>query len=253
MSRDDSRRVDVARQWASCAAAVAQVALPALLPPRFDTRDQPPNVIQPSPATFSVWLPIFATSLGYAAYQARPSLRDQALLRTVGWPLSAAFACTGVWAPLLRKQQYWAAQVALLGIAGGAETARRRLATFEATSGLGRGQKLAVVPVTAMLAAWGAAAAGVNLAAMLSAYRLVPPGRPTTTAGNVLVLALGAVGALGSGRRAPATSRAYVSTLLWALGGIVAGQRRRSPSAATCAALSAAAVLWSASRPATRL
>ena len=253
MSRSAFWRADEVRQWASCAAAVAQVALPTLLPPRFDTRDQPPNVIQPSPATFAVWLPIFATSLGYAAYQARPSLRDQALLRTVGWPLSAAFACTGVWAPLLRKQQYWAAQVALIGIAGGAETARRRLAAFEATSGLERGQQLVVVPATGMLAAWGAAAAGVNLAAMLSAYGLVRPGRPTTTAGNVLVLALGAAGTLGSDRRAPATTRAYVGTLLWALGGIVAGQRRRSPSAAICAALSGAAVLVRASRPATRL
>ena len=45
---------------------VAQVALPVLLPPRSDTRDQPPNVIQPSSAAFAVWMPIFAASLGYA-------------------------------------------------------------------------------------------------------------------------------------------------------------------------------------------
>jgi hypothetical protein len=131
---------------ATCAAAVAQVALPVLLPPRLDTRDQPPNVIQPSSAAFAVWLPIFAASLGYAGYQALPSIREQALPRAVGWPLAAAFACAGVWAPLLRKQQYWAAQVTLLGIAGGAETARRRLAAVEATSGLNRSQQLAVVP-----------------------------------------------------------------------------------------------------------
>lgn len=252
MNRRASPRADVVRQWATCVAAVAQVALPALLPPRFDARDQPPDVIQPSPATFAVWLPIFATSVGYAAHQARPSLRDQALPRTVGWPLATAFACTGVWAPLLRKQQYWAAQLALLGIAAGAETARRRLAAVETTSGLTRSEQRAVVPATAMLAAWGAAAAAVNLAAMLSAYGLVRPGRPTTIAGNVLVLALGAAGAVGSSPRAPATTRAYAGTLLWAFGGIVAGQRRRAPSAALSAALAATAVLGAAGRPATR-
>jgi hypothetical protein len=103
-----------------------------------------------------------------------------------------------------------------------------------------------------MLAAWGAAAAGVNLAAMLPAYGLVRPGRQTITAGNVLVLMLGAAGVSGSSSRAPGTTRAYAGTLLWAFGGIIAGQRRRSPSAAVSAAVSAAAVLWPAIRPAWR-
>ena len=49
---------------------------------------------------------------------------------------------------------------------------------------------------------------------------------------------------------APATSRTYVFALVWALGGVIAGQRTRSPSAALCAAVSAAAALWGISRPA---
>jgi hypothetical protein len=138
-----------------------------------------------------------------------------------------------------------------LGIAGRAETARRRLTAFEASNRLDRAQQLVVVPVTGMLAAWAAAAAGVNLAATLRAYGLLQPGRQTTTAGNVLVLALGAAGALGTDPRAPATTKAYAGTLLWALSGIIAGQRRRSPPAALSAAASVATILRSATRPAT--
>lgn len=241
-------RGDLARQVATCAAAVAQVALPALLPPRFERGHEPPEVIQPSPATFAVWLPVFASSLAYAGQQARPTLRDAPLPRSVGWPLAAAYACTGVWAPLLRARRYWAAQVALLGLAAGADTARRRLVAVEASSGLDRAQCLAVVPTTGMLAAWGAAAAGVNLASMLQAYGLVRPGRQAVTAGNALVLALGGLGALGSDPRAPATSRVYAGTLLWALGGIVARQRTRFPSAAACAVLSGLAVVRAVTR-----
>ena len=85
---------------------------------------------------------------------------------------------------------------------------------------------------------------------MLRACGLLHPGRQTTTAGNVLVLALGAAGALGSNPRAPATTNAFAGTLLWALGGIIAGQRRRSPSAAVAAAVSAETILYSATRPA---
>lgn len=242
-----------ARQVVTAAAAVASVALPVLLPPRFDGPEQPPNVIQPSTAAFQVWVPIFAASLGYAAHQARPSNRDSAVLRRTGWPLAAAFACTGAWAPLQRTRQDWAAQVALVGFAAGAETARRRVSAHEADPpGLDRADLLAVVPVTGMLAAWGAAAAGVNLAALLPASGLVPRGHPTVAVGDLLVLGLGAAGAAGSVPGAPLTSRTYAGTLLWALGGIALGQRRRSPSAAASAVVAAAVVLWSALRAQSR-
>lgn len=237
------------RQLATCAAATAQAVLPLVLGPRFDGADQPPNVIQPADYTFAIWFPNFAGSLGYAGYQARPAARDRPVLRRVGWPLAAAFACTGVWAPLLRQRRYWSAQAALIGIAAGAEVARRRLAEAEA-AGLTRAEQLAVAPATGMLAGWGAAAAGVNLAAMLTAYGVVRPGRQSTATGAAALLALGAsgAGALRAGRRPTgATGRVYGGTLLRALAGVVAGQRKRSPAAAVAAAVAAVPVVWSLS------
>ena len=57
---------DRSRQALTLTAAAAQVLLPTLWGPRFAEDEQPPNVIQPAPYTFAVWMPIFASSLGYA-------------------------------------------------------------------------------------------------------------------------------------------------------------------------------------------
>ncbi len=228
---------DRSRQVAGVAAAAAQILLPTLLGPRFDEDEQPPDVVQPAQYTFGVWLPIFAASAGYAGLQARPGTRESDLARTIGWPLAAAFASTGVWAPLVRTGRYWSAQTALLAIAAFAELARRRLADGAA----GNGDRAFVLTsrVTAgMLAAWGLSAAGVNAAAMLVAKGLVPNGRAATTTGVGLLVGLGAAGAAGTAatRNAdPTVSRVYAATLLWALTGVAVGQRKRSPAAAIAA------------------
>ena len=108
---------DRSRQVITLTAAAGQVLLPTLWGPRFAEDEQPPNVIQPAPYTFGVWLPIFASSLGYAGLQTRSPGRDSELMRAIGWPLAGAFASTGVWAPLVRTGKYWSAQAALAAIA----------------------------------------------------------------------------------------------------------------------------------------
>jgi hypothetical protein len=222
--------VDRVRQVLTVAAALAQVVLPATLARSFRRDLRPPNVVQPADTTFVVWLPIFAGGLGYAAYQARRGADRDPVLRAVGWPLAAAFASTGVWAPLVRARRYWAAQAALAGISGFAEVARQRLAKLEHGQALSVGDKTLIAPVTGMTAAWGTVATGVNLAAMLIDARLVA-GRLATPLGVATLLALGAT-VIGTTRPAGTRSivnRAYLSTILWAFGGVFASQRKRSP------------------------
>lgn len=232
--------MDRSRQVATVAAAAAQVLLPLAWGPKFDRKDVP-EVITPAPYAFSVWFPIFAGAIGYAGYQSRPSVGDSALMRRVGWPLAGAFAATGIWAPLARAQRDWSAQVALAGIAAGAELARRRIARAELQGSLSKAELAAVAPVTGLLAAWGLAATGVNLGAMLVGKGLVPAGWPGDLAGVALLGSLGAAGAAASlgSSGATVTSRIYAGTLLWALTGVALGQGRRS-RVVTVAAISAA-------------
>lgn len=183
---------DRSRQALTLVGAVAQAALPLVLIPRFRFVEPPPDVISPAGWAVSVWLPIYAGSLAYAVDQARPGTRERELLREVGWPLAGAFLANGAWAPLVLRRRYWSAQAALLGIAGLAEVARRRLGRAAARGvPLTRPDTVALAPTVGMLAAWGAAASGVNLAAMLVAEGLVPRGWPAEVTGGAVLLGLG--------------------------------------------------------------
>jgi hypothetical protein len=77
------------------------------------------------------------------------------------------------------------------GIALFGELARRRVTTADVAGQLGRVDQSSLVPAASMLAAWGAAAATVNLASMLVGEGIVARGRPATT--------LGIGGTLGAG------------------------------------------------------
>ena len=120
-----------ARQGAVIVAAVAQAVLPTVLGPRFEADEQPPNVLQPAPTTFAVWLPIFATSLWHARVQGLPRHAGDLVFRKVSSPAAVAYAATGLWAPLVRGRRYWPAQFALFVVAGAAEVARRRVAAAQ--------------------------------------------------------------------------------------------------------------------------
>ncbi len=235
-------RADVARQLATVAGALGQAILPAVFLLRLK-RDLPvPDVAQPAPYTFAIWLPIYASTVAYASFQARRSRREVLLLRHIGVPMAASMLSTTTWAPLLRRQNYWGAQAALVGTAVFAEQARGRLAaaTSSSSSGLTERQRdLLEVPV-GLQAGWGAAAAAVNLAAMLvdrgpARFR----GAPDVT-GAVIVAAVGALATARIRSSPPATNTAYTWTVLWALAGVVIGQARRRP---TVAGAAAAAVL----------
>ncbi|MGJ9406490.1 hypothetical protein ACHABQ_09230 [Nesterenkonia aurantiaca] len=241
---------DSSRQVLTCAAAAAQVLLPTFYGPRFRGEDAPPNVIQPASYTFAVWFPIFASSIAYAVHQARGPARSQEIWRAAGWPLAGAFAATGIWAPLVRSGRFWSAQGALAAIAVLAESGRRHIARAERSGVLSPAEVAAAAPAAGMLAAWGQAACGVNLAAMLVAKDVVPAGPKAATAGAALLAGLGALGSrVASGpERASVSSRVYAGTLLWAFAGVVIGQRRRSPSAAATAAGAAVTMVVVAAR-----
>lgn len=243
------------QQLLTCAAAVCAVAVPTLWRPRFEPGEEPPTVIQPAPYTFAVWLPIFASSLGFAAYQARPAARNRGVLRDIRWPLTGAFVSTAVWAPLVRTRRYWAAQSALGAIAAFAEAGRWRVAELERRGALSKADRWATIPLSGMLSAWGLTATGVNLAAMLADRGLLPPGRTRALSGAGLLLGLGVAGAAATtatGGASSATAKTFAGTMIWGLTGVIAGQRKRSPITAGAAAAAALVLVAGARGPVPR-
>lgn len=234
--------------------AAAQLAVPAILR-RVDPRQlgEMSADVAPAPATFAVWAPIMALSGVHGLAQARPGRAGDSLLRRAGWPTAAAFASTGVWAPLVARARWWPAQAAITSIWLSASVAQRRIAAAERESvrGLsGEERWLYALPI-AMLAGWSAAATGVNLASMLVGAGLVAPGAPERTLAAGTVATLGAVGVTGVRTTGPRTftARAFGATVLWALGGVAVAQRRRFPAGAATALTAAAAVGVALSAP----
>lgn len=241
---------DITRQVATVIGALAQCALPALLLSRRRPTLRPPETVQPAPWAFAIWLPIYGTSFVYAAYQARRSLRDQPLLREVGRPLAGAYLALGAWAPLLVKERYWSAQAALAAAAGLAGTARHRLAATDAEGLLTSSERAVLVAPVGMLAGWSAAAAGVNLSAMVVGKGPLRTRRSGEIAGAAILLGLGGVGGLTvtTDGSATATGRVYGGTLLWALVGVFFGRRKVSTPLAVTALVAAIPVVGALSR-----
>jgi hypothetical protein len=240
-----------ARDVVILGAAVAQVVLPATLPPRVRARLDAivPDVVQPTNATFTIWLPIFASSLALPTRQLLPQTWRSTAVDDLGWGPAAPFASTALWALCIRTERYRAAQLALFSIALTAELTRRRLASMEVPGQLDNADWFIAAPATSMLAGWGAAASGVNLAALIATELPVTEPKARRALAAVAVSGLGALAAASGRATSPArvSTRWYTATVLWALAGIAA----RRPTDPLLAALSTAAALtvWRRTHP----
>src|SRR4028119_697899 len=98
---DNGTKQDLARQVANVAGAVFQALAGMFFVLNLSTEpvasEGGSTLIDPAGFAFFVWAPILLLSLAYTAYQALPSKRGNALLRSVGWPLAGAFFVNGLW------------------------------------------------------------------------------------------------------------------------------------------------------------
>ncbi len=108
--RDAKVDRDLVRQAAVVAATVGGVVSGAT--GDYGDGPQTPNLTVPAHYAFTVWAPIYAGSLAYAARQVRPAARTDPLLRRTGWPAAAAFGLAGCW---VRVQSHPRLQLGLIG------------------------------------------------------------------------------------------------------------------------------------------
>jgi len=223
------------------AGAAAQLAVPAVVRRVDPASLRRPNLdVQPVPATVAVWAPTMGLGALHAVAQARPGAAASPLGRRVGWPVAAAFASAGAWAPLVARGRWWPAQAAIASLAGFAALAAGRLSDAEREGGLDREARVLLAPSVAMLAGWGAAATGINLASILGAARERAQRPAALTA--IAALGAGGAGAVRAAGPRTLTARTLGATVLWALGGVAAGQRTRFPLGAATAVTAAGPV-----------
>ncbi len=135
------------------------------------------TLIDPAGYAFFVWAPILLLCLAYAAYQALPSRRGDALLRRVGWPLAGAFFLNGLWEVASPLGRLGVAQVLIAGILAFLAVAYLRLARV----GTGRGAvgvagRWLVAPTIGIYFGWITAANAVSLTSLVARSGLVSGG-----------------------------------------------------------------------------
>ncbi|WP_369051851.1 hypothetical protein [Kineococcus terrestris] len=197
--------------------------------------------VVPADYAFTVWVPVYAGAVAYAAHQARPSRRADALLRRTGWPLAAAVALSGTWVrlqdpPVLQLPAVAATtSAALLALV---RAQPRSSAEDESTAA----RWLVRAPV-GLLAGWLTLATTAATTEVLLASG-VPTPRWGSDATGALVLAATAGAALAAARL-PRVG-AYAAAVTWGLAAVAVRGARRWPATAAVAAAGAGAVVLAA-------
>lgn len=208
------------------------------------------TLIDPAGYAFVVWAPILLLCLAYAAYQVLPSRRHHRLLRRVGWPLAAAFFCTGLWEVAAPFGRLGLAQVLIAAILGFLAVAYLRLASVEPGTVSRIDRWLVALPV-GIYFGWITAANAVSLTSLAARYGLVDGGGASGALLGAVLLVIGSAAAAvlvrtGKKSDAPHAYVGYGAAVLWALFGVAANQYSASAVttavALVCAALVALAL-----------
>lgn len=197
------------------------------------------TLITPAGWAFSIWGPLFAGTIIFAIYQARPSQRTNALLLRIRLPAAGAFLGNAVWALYTQCFGLAVFSVAIIAATLACLIAIYRVfARWEPKFSTGE-RWLAVLPLSA-LAAWLTAATIVNIAATLLFYG-VDGGEAAPLISALVVLTGGIIAclALVRGRGNPF----YAIVFLWALSAIYAAGGQRAEPVAIATGVAAVLVI----------
>ncbi|MXO96067.1 hypothetical protein GRI34_06480 [Erythrobacter aquimaris] len=186
------------------------------------------TLITPAGWAFAIWGPLYFGSVVFAAYQALPSQKTNALLGKIGWYAAAAFFGNGLWALYTQLNRLDAVSVLII-----ASVLSCLLVIYRTFVRLDREFTVAerwivMLPLSA-LAAWLTAATIVNVSAALQTYGVGGPW-PEATVGAAIVAIGGIIASLAiwRGRGNPV----YALVFLWALFAIYSAGGQAAPSIA---------------------
>jgi hypothetical protein len=235
-----------ARQVAVVVLALWQVAAAALsqsgVLPGDDVgtiSDRYDSAVDPAGYAFSIWGLIYLACLVLAVHQARPSLRDDAVLDGLRSPLAAAFALSGLWIVLFQQERFLLAQAVIFGLTASLARAYTRLA--RAGQPRSRMERWAVHTPVGLYLGWATVATVAGASTTLLAVGVDELGIPPAAWGVALMVV--AAGVLGAVTLAGLPEPGFPLAGAWALVAIAVAQADRRPAVAVAAGAASAAVL----------
>ena len=217
---------DRLRQAATVAAALAQAVIPSLpaltgwgVPIGERANAEGPPLVSPASYAFSIWGPIFAWCLAYAAWQALPRQASDPVARRAGWWFAAAMAGDALWAAVFQSGGTAALTAVILAlIAASTIVALARVDTTPLP--LRRDQLWLLAAPLGLLAGWVSVAAFVNLASALDRAGIAALRDPASPLSPALVAVATATALAVIVRTRPFPT--YALAVVWALVAVLA-------------------------------
>jgi translocator protein len=238
---------DALRRGLNVVLALAQPAAAVLASLRIggpdvgEVADRYPTFIVPAGYAFSIWGLIYALSLGYAVYQARPVRRADPRLRRIGWWTAAAFAWSTLWTFVFRQGWFVASVLIIFALLVSLAVVAARSARDAAPPSTAHTW---LVHVTfGVYLGWVTVAAIANVAQTLVAHDWGGWGiAPSTWATVMLVVAAIVATLVLVGQR----NAGFGAAIVWALIAVAANQWHDplGPGAGSVAATASGAALW---------
>ncbi|MEV7574511.1 hypothetical protein AB0P28_15580 [Pseudarthrobacter sp. NPDC089323] len=203
-----------------------------------------PSLVLPANYAFSVWGPIYAGAIGYAAYQGGSDRLEDPLLRRTGWLSGTSLGLSGLW---VRAQDSPALQLPLIAATActGVAAYLRALPQTESELSSASARWLVREPL-GLYAGWItlATVAATTEALIAQGYKAPPPGPEVWSS---LALAGTAAAALAMDRRFPVAA-SYPAVLAWGFAAVAVRVSRRHRITGITAALAAGAAALAAGR-----
>lgn len=191
--------------------------------PTGDISDAYPIYFVPANLTFSIWGVIYLGLTAFVVYQALPSQRDNALIKSITWPFVISNFANTLWLVLFQGEQFLLSVPVMLFILGSLLTIYLRMGMGKAVSRAT--YWLVQVPFSIYLA-WITIATIANVSQTLYAAGYTDLGLGGATWSAIMIgigtLIISAVVIHGRG------NIPYALTTIWAVAGIYIGQSERS-------------------------
>lgn len=217
---------DKLRQGANLSLAILQPVIALLVnlgvtgPSIGAVSDRYPTYVVPAGYAFSIWNLIFALTLGYGIWQARPQQRANPLLRRVGWWTAAALAATSSWMLVFQRSYFVLSVAVIFGLLLALIGVLARLYQHDAP--LSQGERWLVYVAFSLFLGWVTVATIANVGQTLVAYGWSGWGLAAETWGLIALLLAGAVAAVVT--VATQGNVPFALAVIWALVGVAVNQ-----------------------------
>lgn len=228
-------KTDSVRQLLNLCLAIAQPVVAVLVnleitgPSIGAISNRYPTYVVPAGYAFSIWSLIFALSLGYGVWQARPVQRENLLLRRIGWLTASALAASSIWMLVFQQKLFLPSLAVIVWLLVSLIAVVARM--YQHHERFSRAERWLVYVHFSIFLGWVTVATVANAGQVLTAFGWSGWGIPLEHWGMVALILAGAIASIVTA--AMKGNVPYALAVIWALVAVAVNQYTQSVPASS--------------------